>query len=322
MDAAAPPVTARSPFPDDPTCPLTPPQWYERGRAWRTPDGNVFLWRRWPEFLPPGKAPRFVVGAVHGLGGRSLDWMPLGHRVAEMGGALYTYELRTQGMDAHPGSAGDLRAVDQLPRDAAHFLHLLAQRHPGRPLFFAGESMGGIIAINTLKPGGPPVPELRGLLLFVPVTMIEVKVAPWLRALLRALLKVIGGLRVKPEAVAKRASLQRVVTRDEAYQQFLWHNPHKVRTFTLRFWQHLGDMVDACEPAAPHLRLPTLMQYAGQDVFIKPDDAERFANALGDPAKEVYFYPEACHLLLHDPVTPVVLQRSQDWLEARLREQP
>ena len=255
--------------------------------------------------------------AVHGLSGAALDFEPLGAVLNTHGIATYAPELRGQGNDPLPARRGDLDRIETWFADLHAFFKQVRARHPGLPVFCYGESMGAAILTRFLAQAAPE-DQPAGLILASPVVVIQERPPFWLNLIFQVLLLVWPGYRLDLRPLAKRDKSPRLVTRDEAHRTWYANAPHKLDVFTLRFFKRLQELITGCLAAAENLRLPVLLLYAGNDVFIRPDLVETFFNRLASADKEHSLYPESYHLLLHDHDCEKVLARVVDWLTSRL----
>jgi alpha-beta hydrolase superfamily lysophospholipase len=255
--------------------------------------------------------------AVHGLSGAAIDFEPLGRALASLGVATFAPELRGQGNDPLPARRGDLDSIQTWFADLHAFLALVRTRHPGATFFFYGESMGAAILTRFLvqaAAGDQPA----GLILASPVVAIQQRPPFWLNAIFRTLLLVWPTFRIDLRPLAKRDKVQRIVTRDEAHRTWYATAPHKLDVFTVRFFQQLEALIGGCFDAAARLRLPVLVLYARNDVFIHEDRVEAFFARIASTDKESTLYPESYHLLLHDHDRDEVLARVTGWMKTRL----
>lgn len=107
-------------------------------------DGTVLPFELW---MPERAAPSAVIVALHGFNDYARAFAPAAPFWASRGIATYAYDQRGFG---HSATRPLWPGRDALVDDAATFIRLVHARHPGRPLFLMGESMGGAVALLTL----------------------------------------------------------------------------------------------------------------------------------------------------------------------------
>ncbi len=285
--------------------------------AWTAPDGETFSYSHWDAERRDGATPRAVMVAIHGLSGAALDYEPLGQRLARLGIPTYAPELRGQGNDPKVKRRGDLDRLETWFADLHAFLWVVRARHPGVPLYYYGESMGAALLTRFLAQAAP-VDQPRGLILASPVVALQERAPAWLDFLFRFLLFTWPTFRVDVRKLAKKDEAPRLVTRDEAHREWFKTAPHKLDLYTIRFFKCLHDLISGCEVAADQIHVPVLVVYAQHDIFIRADLVERFFERLGSADKEIAFFSESYHLLLHDRDREDVLKRVTGWLETRL----
>ena len=286
-------------------------------RDWTAPDGESFSYSHWSAQLEPGEKLRGAVVAVHGLSGAAFDYEPLGAHLRAHGVAVYAPELRGQGNDPVAKRRGDLDRIETWFADLAAFVHLVRQEVGDAPLYFYGESMGAAILTRFLAQA-PAETHPAGLVLASPVIAIAEEPAWWQHLIFRFFLFVNPTHRVDVRRFTKKGDPAKLVTRDEAHRLWFETAPHKMTTFTLRFFRNLYDLIAGCAEAAPRLRGPVLVLYAANDVFIPPARVEEFYARLGSSQKQLRFFPESYHLLLHDDDRAEVLAMIEDWLLPQL----
>jgi len=244
--------------------------------SWTAPDGATFSYSLWDA----GERPlRGIVIAIHGLSGAALDFEGLGQRLADQDLATYAPELRGQGNDPLPARRGDLDRIETWFADLGAFIALVRREHPGLPLFFYGESMGAAILTRYFAqalPGEQP----DGLILASPVIALQQPPPLWLNLIFRTLLLIWPSFRVDVRKLAKHGEPPRLVTRDEAHREWFQTAPHKLDVFTVRFFKCLQDLIAGCFDAATRLRMPMLVLYARNDIFIREELVEQFFQRL------------------------------------------
>ena len=133
----APPVARR----------LGPAMCKEGPPAWNASDGQRLMYRTWG---PGRKKLRAIMVGVPGWNGTAGDIAPLAEYLAGIGVRVYSTGVR--------GQHGDLTAASQRTkghstdgrvweRDFIEFIEWVQARHPKKPLFLYGQSMGSLTAI-------------------------------------------------------------------------------------------------------------------------------------------------------------------------------
>jgi len=288
-------------------------------QEWQAHDGETFPYALWDTGLPPDQRPRAVVIAVHGLSGAALDFEPLGTHLAPHRVITYAIDLRGQGNDTQVNRRGDLVQIEDWYRDLRTFFSFVRLRHPDAQIYYYGESMGAALLTRFVAQASEPdLPA--GLILASPVVMLEQKQPWWREQLIRFFLWVRPTHRIDVTKFTKRDSddPSKWVTRDEAHRRWFETAPHRVTRFTIRFFKCLFDLINGCFEAAPQIKVPVLVLYAAHDVFIPSVRIEEFFARLGSREKELHFFPESYHLLLHDHDKAQVLDRIEAWLLRRI----
>jgi len=286
---------------------------------WQAPDGETFPYSLWGVDLPPDQRPRAVIIAVHGLSGAALDFEPLGQHLAQHRIITYVLELRGQGNDPQVNRRGDLSQIEDWYRDLSAFFSLVRSRHPNSQIYYYGESMGAAL-LTRFVAQARETDLPAGLILASPVVVLEGKQPWWREQLFRFFLWVRPTHRIDVEKFTKRDrdDPSKWVTRDEAHRRWFETAPHRITRFTVRFFKCLFDLINGCFDAAPRIKVPVLVIYAANDVFIQPARVEQFFALLGSREKELHFFPESYHLLLHDHDKARVLDRVEAWLLRRI----
>ena len=272
------------------------------------PDGATLPLRRW---LPP-RTPRAVVLALHGFNDHANAFAgPGAYWAAEKGIATYAYDQR--GFGAAP-NRGLWAGHDTLAADAAEAARLLRAAHPDTPLFVAGESMGGAVAMIAAANG-----DLRadGLVLLAPALRGRAylgavpRAGLWLMARLMPWFPVTGqGLKIQ---ASDNIEMLRALGRDPLY----------IRETRMDALHGLVDAMDAAGAASPRLRLPALILYGTRDEIVPPRPILDMIGRLpADPAHRTAFYRTGWHLLLRDLEARIVMDDIAAWIADRAAPLP
>jgi acylglycerol lipase len=286
---------------------------------WKAPDGETFPYSSWNADLPPTQSPRAIVVAVHGLSGAALDYEPLASHLAKQGVVTFAPELRGQGNDPVLSRRGDLERIDDWYTDLSAFFSLVRARHPNAQIYYYGESMGAALLTRFLAQAGEK-DQPAGLVLASPVVEIKSKPSWWQEQVFRFFLWIGPTHRIDVGQYTRRKNDDPAnwVTRDEAHRRWFDGSSHKITAFTVRFFRCLRELITGCFEAAPRITVPVLVIYAANDVFIPPARVEQFFALLGSREKEIGFFPESYHLLLHDFDKAQALERIEGWLLRRI----
>jgi len=291
---------------------------------WKATDGETFSYSLWAPEASPNQPPRAVIVAVHGLSGAALDYEPLGSYLAKHRVATYAIELRGQGNDPVPERRGDLAQIEDWFADLSAFFALIRQRHPGAQIYYYGESMGSALLIRFLAQA-LDIEQPDGVVLASPVVEIKAKPTWWQEQVFRFFLWIGPTHRIDVRQYTKRNDENdpaNWVTRDEAHRRWFEASSHKINCFTVRFFKCLRDLINGCFAVAPKIKVPVLVIYAANDVFIPPARVEQFFARLGSQEKERRLFPESYHLLLHDHDKAEALEYIEAWFLRRMDVMP
>ncbi len=289
---------------------LGPAEW--DGQTFEAVDGTRFPYRKW---LPESE-PRAVMVAVHGLGGATSDWNPLGEYFQKKGIAVYAHELRGMGNDPRETLRGDLDRRDGWLEDFVCFLRRIETTHPGKPVIWYGESLGGIVTTHLLTRAEIATLRPEGFILASPIVEIDAKLGFWKRAGLRVASWLLPRKRLRLQELGPEEAAQAQVVSTTTHEAQLERTPHAVTSFSLRLLARIWHLVNANNRQIKQLETPMLILYSGHDVFTPKAEVEAFTAGLPeDLPVEKRFYPEGYHLLLHDVMWRDVLEKVENWLE-------
>ncbi len=252
-------------------------------------DGYVLPLRSW---VPDGEI-RAVIVALHGFNDYANAFAGPGPLWAEAGIATYAYDQRGFG---ETREIGIWPGTETLIADAAAAVALVRRRHPGRPVYLLGESMGGAVAMTGLaraQEGGPAI-AVDGVILVAPAvwargTMpVYQRIPLWLGAHLTPWMTLSGrGLDITPSDNTEMLI---------AFSQ----DPLVIKETRIDTIDGLVDLMSAALDAAPALTVPALILYGDHDEIIPPRPIEAMLRRLPANRHVVAFYPDGFHMLLRD----------------------
>lgn len=279
--------------------------------AWTAPDGEVFPCERWD----PAGPSRGVLVCVHGMGGAAEEFEPLAAMAAGAGISCYGLNLRGQGNDPHTGRRGHYLDVPALCGEIAAFTRETAGRHPGRPVFLCGESMGALLVGRTVASRHVAV---DGVILSAPVVTLRRPTPRPVREALRLAAKLVPSVRFNHSWLVSGKKEKLAVTRDEEHLRRLRAAPHAIRAFSFHFLDAMGDLIASSEAVARDLTSPCLVLAAGHDVYLTAEQMRTWFSGIASREKTFRLYEEAYHCLWNDWEREIVLRDIAEWLEVRV----
>ncbi len=277
-------------------------------------DGYQFEGLSWTH---PGIEPKAVLLVIHGISGAASDFRPVGEFLPALGYPVVGYNLRGLGSDPNQKRRGHVKTLTPWFMDMNSMLRSVRSQYPDTPVYILGESMGSLITIHWFAwEGRQQIQDIRGVILSSPVVELQGDLPWWQDWLARFILLVAPGKKLDFEDFGEKdPDAPSKVTRDSEYAAEQDIAPHKLSTYSLRFLKLIFDMSQGSFEAAQQIQRPTLVLYAENDVFVSPESVAAFVDSLPLPLTTSRLFPEAYHLLFHDPDTPKVLETIYKWLE-------
>ncbi|PKU25234.1 alpha/beta hydrolase [Telmatospirillum siberiense] len=256
----------------------------------------------------PSSEPWAVVIALHGFNDYGFAFDEPGKALAEHGIAVYAYDQR--GFGAAP-NRGYWAGETTMSADLSAAVRLIGARHPGKPLYLLGESMGGAVVMVTMaRPDAPPV---AGIILSAPAVWGRDSMgflqrgALWFTSHAMPWLTLTGrGLNIMP---SDNIEMLRRLSAD----------PLIIKETRVDAIHGLCDLMDHAAEVGPLLHVPTLALYGDKDEVVPAEPTFRVFKALPkDPVPPVRaFYPNGYHMLLRDLQAKVVLDDIASWIRNR-----
>jgi len=245
--------------------------------------------------------PRTIIVALHGMSDYSNVFAMPAAYWAKHSVTTYAYDQRGFGRSPDTGmwAGGDV-----MRRDLTDFVDVVRARHPGRPVYALGESMGGAVVLSAMA---SPPPHVDGIVLVAPAVWgwrtlpLTHRAALWLASHSTPWWKLSGeGLHLMP---SDNIPMLRALARDPLYQ-------HRARADAV---YGLVTLMDESYDAAVHVNgTPVLFMYGEKDQIVPRAPTEEVAAKLeGDVTVERY--PNGYHMLLRDLRAEVVWDDVLAW---------
>jgi alpha-beta hydrolase superfamily lysophospholipase len=250
------------------------------------------------KFLAPGHAP---VGLyLHGIEGHSLWFANTAHRLNSAGISIYAPDRRGAGLNFV--ERGHVENASVLIRDVEFFLKLVAERHPGQPVFLIGNCWGAkaaaIIASdrhNWTTTG--QAPTLSGLILICPA----IKTKPDLTMVdkLSIALALLSG----KEALRAQLPIPlmcSMFTDNPVFLSYIDNDPLRLTSATKAFYFASFVLTLRSQSAASNIKIPTLILQSGNDAIVNVDGIESWFSQIDHYDKQLKKYSGAFHSMDFD----------------------
>jgi acylglycerol lipase len=262
-------------------------------------DGTSLPVAVWP--AAPGK-PKAVVLGLHGFGDYRKAWDEPAEIWAKDGITTYSYDQR--GFGGSP-TRGRWPGTEALVGDAKAMVALLRAQYPGVPLYLAGESMGGAVALVAEDQGA----EIDGLILLATALRSRDTFGPVATAGLWFFAHTIPWFPSGPTSIDYKP------TDNPKTLEKLRNDPQIMRQARLDMGYGLVDLMDAARESASRVHVPYLMLHGLGDRIIPQQPVKAAIEVMPRrPDSKLAFYKEGYHLLLRDKEGKTVAADVAVWI--------
>ncbi|NEV60702.1 alpha/beta hydrolase [Thiorhodococcus minor] len=242
--------------------------------------------RRWAS---PGE-PKAILLGLHGFNDYGHAFAPLAEELRAAD--ITTYAADQRGFGA-TDKAGRWHGSERLARDLRELVGLLQARHPKTPVYVAGESMGGAVAM--LAAADPPL-EISGLILIAPAVWSR-DTMPWYQRLaLQTAVHTLPWLKLTGESVdispTDNPELLRAMSAD----------PLVIKETRVDALWGVTELMDAAQRSGLADRVPILLLYGEHDEIIpKKAFCRLIRRAPAAPSRlRLVLYTQGWHILPRD----------------------
>ncbi|WP_417514316.1 lysophospholipase [Minwuia sp.] len=245
---------------------------------------------------------RTVVIALHGINDYAHAWREPAARWAKEGIRTYAYDQRGFGANADPGI---WPTAETLVDDLADVISVVQARHPGKPVFLVGESMGGAVVMALLGRSGAP--RVDGAVLSAPAVWSRETMNPTYQRVLSAFNAVLPGL------VLRGNGLRRQPTDNIEMLRAMGRDPLVIKGARVDVIAGLVNLMDAAYAAVPRIETPVLVLYGEHDEIV-PRHAVVKTLARFEIEPDLAVYPKGWHMLFRDLNGPIVQNDVRHWI--------
>ncbi|WP_166443095.1 alpha/beta fold hydrolase [Phragmitibacter flavus] len=294
-------------------------------KTWSSFDGKQMPWTLAAGVPDSEEKMKAVVITIHGLSGAASDFWMLDEEWPKLGVAVYGLQLRGQGNDPEVKKRGHVASSRLWQRDLLAFHRLVRKRHPGKPVVWYAESLGTLIALHTVTDLMEDEDRERdrelpaGIIMSAPAAGLRMQASQLRLRIIHTLVQMFPWVRVSLTQMAGLDEKQIQVTADSTHGGQMAVTPHHVSKFSLRLLGEVDEMMKSSRKAARELRMPVLVLASPHDVIADEGQVQEFFESIGSKDKEIRWYRESYHLLLHDREREQVMKDATDWLNRQVR---
>lgn len=267
--------------------------------VFRASDGTELMAQQW---LPSGKVKANLL-LLHGFNEYPGAFDEVGQGFAKEGVAVWAYDQRGFGRSAYRGLWS---SPERMAEDAREAVALLRKLHPQQPLYIAGTSMGGAVALLAAGTGDLKV---DGMILLAPAVWISDTQPFYQRWSLEFAKRFTPAWSPTGEGLNIRA------TDNDALLKRIWQSPWMIRKTRIDTVAGLVDLMNKSYDAAPQVKVPVLLLYGDKDQLVpkKPIDMLWARLPKQAPTQQIR-YPNGWHLLMRDLQGPKVIHDMVIWM--------
>jgi alpha-beta hydrolase superfamily lysophospholipase len=247
-----------------------------------------------------------VVVLVHGIFEHSGRYAHVAERLNRAGYALVAMDLRGHGKS--DGERIWVESFDEYLADLEVLLERVRGRHPGKPLYLLGFSMGGaVVTLFTIL----YQPEIAGLILSAPALSVGRSVFPLIRRLAAFVSRIWPRLRLVRFGFMK-------ISRDPAVVEgfrndrlvFQGRFPIRTGAEVLRAAKRISQRMEG-------VSVPLLILHGTGDLITDAEGSRRLYLHASSADRTLKLYEGLYHDLLHEPERDQILADLIEWLRAR-----
>ncbi|OBK43194.1 hypothetical protein A5655_17625 [Mycobacterium sp. 1081908.1] len=250
----------------------------------------------------PETGARAAVLITHGLGDHSGRYAQLAESLVAEGNAVYALDQRGHGRSAGPRTAG--RIVDSVA-DLSTMVGLIKRDLPGRKIFLAGHSWGGLV---TLAYAVEHPHDIQGLILSAPAA--RPKNVSAIQVLLGKLLANIAPNTGVATIPYDKVSSDPNVVEAQRTDPLTYQGPIRARmaSQTLTAMKYVAA-------GLPALSMPVLLLHGTGDVIADLSTSRYVHDTIGSQDRTLKLYEGLWHQVFNEPQRESVYTDVTTWLE-------
>jgi len=270
--------------------------------SFRSRDGLDFFERGWE----PESPARACIVHLHGYGEHCSRYAEMARALNGAGFSVHTYDQR--GFGKSPGRRAYLRGFDVLLTDLDAFLAHVKPRIAGKPWFFMGHSMGGLVLASYVETRNV---DARGLIFSSPFLGFNDNVSP----LVLKVAGILGALTpwLPVSSVDNtRLSRDRKVVEEADRDPLSFHGYVRART-----GGQFNSAITRARAGFHDINAPLYIIHGTDDALVPVEGSKLLYERCGSKDKTLKIYEGGYHELWNDLDKQDVFAGICEWLSAR-----
>lgn len=268
--------------------------------VFRASDGTELVAQTW---LPSGKVKANLL-LLHGFNEYPGAFDEVGQSFAKQGVAVWSYDQRGFGRSPYRGLWSN---SERMAEDTRELTQLLRKLHPKQPLYVAGTSMGGAVALLAAGSGDL---NADGIILLAPAVWIS-DTQPFYQRWSLEFAK-----RFTPAWSPTGEGLKLQPTDNIERLRRIWKSPWMIRQSRIDTVAGLVDLMNKSYASADKVKLPVLLLYGEKDQLVPKKPIDMLWARLPKQGKtQQIHYPNGWHLLMRDLQGEKVISDMIKWME-------
>lgn len=268
--------------------------------VFRASDGTELVAQSW---LPQGKVKANLL-LLHGFNEYPGAFDEVGQSFAKQGVAVWAYDQRGFGRSPYRGLWS---SSERMAEDAREVTKLLHKLHPQQPLYVAGTSMGGAVALLAAGSGDLAA---DGIILLAPAVWIS-ETQPFYQRWSLEFAK-----RFTPAWSPTGEGLNIRPSDNIEMLKRIWKSPWMIRQSRIDTVAGLVELMDKSYASADKVKLPVLLLYGEKDQLVPKKPTDMLWARLPKMGKTQQIrYPNGWHMLMRDLQGAKVIHDMIQWME-------
>ena len=258
-------------------------------------------------WIPDNEKPRALLIAIHGIGSHGYTLKNIGEYFAERGLAVFAPDMR--GFGHYTGFKGHVMSFDEYIEDMYNISMQVKDRFLNKIVYLFGHSLGGQHVIRYVSTYPK---DIDGVILSCPAVS---------QTLAFGLGKRIAGEILSLFNIKRYfdSGRDRTLSTHDTEVIAEWDkDPLIFEQVTARFGIQGLKALKRAYASGKFIKLPVLLQQAGDDRMVDPARNKAFFDSLASPDKTWRLYDGFYHSLHHELEKERVLQDMETWFEKRL----